>query len=143
VAKSENLEESIVEALQRKSRQSTQTTTKEVSAPLDSKHQRVPPKTAKSLAHVCDEVAAEIQETGQTVVNIANTIAAETEALAELLRKHGAAMSARVDQFITMSDRVKHRMRDAHNDIHRTLEVTPSLAPQAEHGDEDGQEPHV
>lgn len=143
MAKSENLEESIVEALQRKVRQGTQTAKRESLPALDSKDRRVSTRTAKSLTQTCDEAAAEIQETGQTVVNIANTIAAETEALAELLRKHGTAISARVEQFITLSDRVKHKMRDAHDDIDRTSEVTPSLAPQAGHGDEDEQETPV
>jgi len=136
VARTENFDEAIVEALQRSGRQSTQTATKQAMPSLDSNKQRAPRSTAKSLAETCDAVAAEIQETGQTVVNIANTIAAETAALAELLHKHGAAISARVEQFMTMSDRVKDRMRAAHDDIDSTPDVTPSLAPQPGPGDE-------
>ena len=134
MARSETPEESIADALQRRG-QSTQAASKEVVAALDSKHQRASRSTAKSLAHTCDAVAAEIQETGQTVVNIANTIAAETEALAELLHKHGTAIGARIEEFMTMSNRVRDKMRAAHNDILSTSETIPSLAPQTEHTD--------
>jgi hypothetical protein len=63
------------------------------------------------------------------VVNIANTIAAESEALAELLHKHGAAIEARIEQFMSMSDRVRVKMREAHDDLLGTPGTGPSLAP--------------
>jgi len=73
--------------------------------------------SGKRLSDVCEAVAAEMQETGQTVVNLANTIAAESNALAELLHKHGTAIEARIEQFMSMSGRVRLRMREAHDDM--------------------------
>jgi 2C-methyl-D-erythritol 2,4-cyclodiphosphate synthase len=72
-----------------------------------------------------------MQETSQTVVNIANTIAAESQALAELLHKHGTAIEARIEQFMSMSDRVRVKMREAHDDMLGTSGAGPSLAPRA------------
>ena len=68
------------------------------------------------------------------MVNIANTIAAESNALAELLRKHGTAIGDRIEEFMSMSDRVKDKMRAAHDDMVATSGMGPSLAPQGEHG---------
>jgi len=104
-------------------------------AGLDSKQQKDSHAPGKDLAAVCDAVASEIQETGQSVVNIANTIAAESDALAELLHKHGTAMAARIEQFMSMSDRVKVKMRDAHEDMLGASGTGPSLAPRAEQGE--------
>jgi hypothetical protein len=70
-----------------------------------------------------------MQETSQTVVNIANTIAAESAALAELLHKHGTAIEARIEQFMSMSDRVRVKMREAHDDMLGASGSGPSLAP--------------
>jgi ABC-type transporter Mla subunit MlaD len=136
MARSQNLDETIADALQRGG-QSVQVGPKETVGTLDTKHHKVSRSNGKQLASACDAAAAEIQETGQTVVNIANTIAAEAEALAELLHKHGSAISARVDEFMTLSDRVKDRMRDAHNDVISASGPGPSLAPQAEHSDDE------
>jgi len=113
----------------RRGGQLPQTAPKVIPAGLDPKQQRASPAPGKDLASVCDAVAVEIQETGQSVVNIANTIAAESDALAELLHKHGTAMAARIEQFISMSDRVKIRMREAHDDMLVKSGVGPSLAP--------------
>src|SRR5215467_5532730 len=116
MARSLDVEDSIVGTLQRRS-QLPQKEAKTTGASLDSK-QQIPSRTpAKRLSDVCDVVAAEMQETGQAVLNIANTIAAESEALAELLHKHGTAIEARIEQFMSMSDRVKDRMRAAHDDM--------------------------
>jgi len=38
-------------------------------------------------------------------------------------------MAARIEQFISMSDRVKIRMREAHDDMLGKSGVGPSLAP--------------
>jgi hypothetical protein len=106
-------------------------------AGLDPKLQRASLAPGKDLAAVCDAVAIEIQETGQSVVNIANTIAAESDALAELLHKHGTAMAARIEQFMSMSDRVKVRMREAHDDMLGKSGMGPSLAPHDGQGETD------
>ena len=135
MAQSQNLEESIADAL-RRGGQIAQPAPKETVAPLDSKQgAKASQGTANRLSKACDEIANEIQETGQTVVNIANTIAAETEALAELLHKHGSAIEARIEAFMSMSDRVKDKMRAAHDDMLRSSGIGASLAPQAEPGD--------
>src|SRR5262249_27693393 len=57
------------------------------------------------LTDVCHKTANDIQETGQTIVNVAAGIAAETDALAELLRKHGAAIAARIEEFTALTKR--------------------------------------
>jgi hypothetical protein len=70
-----------------------------------------------------------MKETSQTVVNLANTIAAESDALAELLHRHGTAIEARIEQFMSMSDRVRLKMREAHDDMLGASGAGPSLAP--------------
>jgi hypothetical protein len=131
MARSLDLEGSIAETLQRRA-QLPQKEPKATGAGLGSKQQITSPTPAKRLSDVCDVVAAEMQETSQTVVNIANTIAAESEALAELLHKHGTAIEARIEQFMSMSDRVRVKMREAHDDMLGTAGTGPSLAPHAQ-----------
>ena len=133
MARSLDFEDSIAETLQRTG-QLLQKESKTTAAGLGSK-QQIPSRTsAKRLSEVCNIVAAEMRETSQTVVNIANTIAAESEALAELLHKHGTAIEARIEQFMSMSDRVRVKMREAHDDMLGTSGIGPSLAPH-EHGE--------
>ena len=130
MTRSLELEDSIAETLQRRG-PLPQKETKTIGASLGAK-QQVPSRTsAKRLSDVCNVVAAEMQETSQTVVNIANTIAAESQALAELLHKHGTAIEARIEQFMSMSDRVRVKMREAHDDLLGTSAPGPSLAPRA------------
>jgi hypothetical protein len=128
MARSLDFEDSIAETLQRRG-QLLQKESKTTGAGLSSK-QQIPSRTpAKRLSDVCHVVAAEMQETSQTVVNIANTIAAESAALAELLHKHGTAIEARIEQFMSMSDRVRVKMREAHDDMLGASGSGPSLAP--------------
>ena len=128
MARSLDLDGSITETLQRRG-QLPQKDAKPAGAGLGSK-QQVPSQTpGKRLSNVCDIVAAEMKETSQSVVNIANTIAAESAALAELLHKHGMAIEARIEQFMSMSDRVRLKMREAHDDMLDTSGTGPSLAP--------------
>jgi hypothetical protein len=128
MARSLDLGDSIVETLQRRD-QIPQKELKTTGASLVPKQQILYRTPAKRLSDVCDAVAAEMQETGQTAVNIANTIAAESSALAELLHKHGMAIEARIEQFMSMSDRVRLKMREAHDDMLDTSGTGPSLAP--------------
>lgn len=132
MSRSLEIEDSIGDAVQRPG-QIPQTAAKPSRAPVDSK-QKDSRFAGQRLAQTCDAVAAEIQETGQAVVNIANTIAAESDALAELLHKHGAAIGARIQEFMSMSERVKGKMRAAHDDMLGTAGMGPSLARQAKHG---------
>ena len=129
MARSLDLEDSIAGTLQRRG-QLPQRETKTIGASSGAKQQIAVRTPARRLSDVCNVVAAEMKETGQTVVNIANTIAAESEALAELLHKHGTAMEARIEQFMSMSDRVRLKMREAHDDMLDTSGTGPSLAPQ-------------
>jgi hypothetical protein len=134
MARSLDLGDSIAETLQRRA-QFPQKEVKTAATGLVSKQQipsRIP---ARRISDVCNVVAAEMKETSQIVVNIANTIAAESEALAELLHKHGTAIEARIEQFMSMSDRVRLRMREAHDDMLDTSGTGPSLAP---HGHDEG-----
>jgi hypothetical protein len=134
MARSLDLEDSIADTLQRNG-QLQQKVSKTTGVSLGSKQQIASRTPGKRLSDVCDAVAAEMQETSQTVVNIANTIAAESEALAELLHKHGAAIEARIEQFMSMSDRVRVKMREVHDDMLDTSGTGPSLAP---HQDDEG-----
>ena len=128
MARSLDLEDSIAGTLQRRS-QFPQKDSKAIGTGLASK-QQIPSRTpAKRLSDVCNVVAAEMKETSQSVMNIATTIAAESEALAELLHKHGTAIEARIEQFMSMSDRVRVKMREAHDDMLGASETGPSLAP--------------
>ena len=128
MGRSLDLEDTIAETLQRRG-QLPQKELKTTGASLGSIQQTPSRTPAKRLSDICDVVAAEMKETSQTVVNIANTIAAESEALAELLHKHGTAIEARIEQFMSMSDRVRLKMREAHDDMLDTSGTGPSLAP--------------
>jgi hypothetical protein len=128
MARSLELEDSIAGALQRRS-PPLQAGSKVAVAGVNSKQQKTSQAPGRRLSDVCATVAAEMQETSQAVVNIANTIAAESDALAELLHKHGTAIEARIEQFMSMSDRVRLRMREAHDDMLGSPATGPSLAP--------------
>ncbi|MBV8823915.1 MAG: hypothetical protein JO220_02840 [Hyphomicrobiales bacterium] len=128
MARSLDLENSIAETFQRRG-QLPENETKTNGTGLGSKQQIPSLGPAKRLSNVCDAVAAEMKETSQTVLNIANTIAAESDALAELLHKHGTAIEARIEQFVSMSDRVRMKMRAAHDDMLDTSGAGPALAP--------------
>jgi len=128
MARSLEFEDPIVGTLQHRG-QPVQTGSKATVIGADSKQQKSSQTPGKRLSDVCDAVAAEMQETSQAVVNIANTIAAESDALAELLHKHGTAIEARIEQFMSMSDRVRLRMREAHDDMLGAAGTGPSLAP--------------
>ena len=104
MARAQDLEEAIGEALQRTA-PTIQAASREAAPRVDSMRQMTDRAPGQGVAQECDAIAAEIENTGQTVINIADTISAETEALAELLRKHGAAISARIEEFMTMSGR--------------------------------------
>jgi len=87
---------------------------------------------AARLAQTCDTTAAEIAATGEAVVQVANSIAAETQALAELLRKHGAAIAARIEEFSAMSKRVSEKLNAARADVLGAGGAAPSIAPHLE-----------
>jgi hypothetical protein len=137
-----SLEQSMAEALQHRSdtdsAPDTETTTDVEPAPVamvpaaDANTRTEQPSDAEQLAHTCDATAAEIQATGDAVVQVAHSIAAETQALAELLRKHGAAIAARIEEFSAMSKRVSEKLNSARADVLGAGGTAPSLAPQLE-----------
>src|SRR5262249_153563 len=136
MARSLDLEDSIADSLQRRG-QLPQPAPQATGVGLDSKQlQRAARSSGKRLGEVCDAIAAEIQETGQSVVNIANTIAAESDALAELLHKHGSAIEARIEQFMSMSDRGKIKMPEAQGDMLGTSGTAPALGPRGAHNED-------
>jgi len=83
----------------------------------------------RELTDACDTTATEIQKTGEDVLHIANGIAAETAALAELLRKHGAAISNHVEEFTAQTKRISDVMRDVRADLSAAKSSGPPLAP--------------
>jgi hypothetical protein len=82
------------------------------------------------LADACNKTAADIEAAGEAVVQVANSIAAETQALAELLRKHGAAIATRIEEFSAMSKRVSEKRAAAREEVLGASGSAPSLAPQ-------------
>jgi hypothetical protein len=81
---------------------------------------------ARRLTDTCNKTAADIQETGETIVNVAAGIAAETQALAELLRKHGAAISTRIEEFTNLTTRVAGAIEAARADVNGAPPLTPT-----------------
>lgn len=111
-----SIEDAIGEVLQRKGRSNSVAAQDSIPA-TRGEGEHAGDGIAGHFVDECESLALAMQQTGSTVVTIANEISEETEALADLLRKHGAAMRARIEEFMTMSDRVKDRMRSAHGDI--------------------------
>src|SRR5437588_3912998 len=94
--------------------QNVQAVSKEITPRTGAKRPISNRDLGQQVLNECEAIAAEILKTGKTVMDIANNLSAETEALAELLRKHGAAMGMRIEEFMTMSDCVRDKMRAAH-----------------------------
>jgi len=82
---------------------------------------------ARTLTDTCNKSAADIQKTGESVVQVANGIAAETQALAELLRKHGTSIAARIEEFTALTKRVADAVEAACADVSGAS--GPPLAP--------------
>src|SRR5271157_1074013 len=90
-----SIEESMADALHQH-RQDIEPAPQTTVPALDVRDQTESRSNADRLVHACNTTAAEIQATGESVLQVANGIAAETQALAELLRKHGAAIAVRI-----------------------------------------------
>jgi hypothetical protein len=131
----QNIEDAISDALQGRG-QNIPAAPKEAAPGAGTRQQDPARGVAQHVVSECDSLALAIQETGRTVVNIATTISAETEALAELLRKHGEAMGVRIEEFMTMSDRVRDKMRAVHGDVAGVSGEERSPAPQHRDSDE-------
>jgi hypothetical protein len=83
------------------------------------------PAVVRQLADACETTASDIQNAGEEIVQIANGIAAETAALAELLRRHGAAISDRIEHFTVMTKRIANAMRDVRADLSASTSSRP------------------
>ncbi len=62
---------------------------------------------------------------------MANSIVAETQALAELLRKHGASIAERITEFSVMSKRVAEAVQKGQQEVASDTESDNSIAPQS------------
>jgi len=125
-----SLEESMAEALQQHRQEEPALVP---AAPAQQTTAQPQPRgDASQLVEVCNTTAADIQATGDAVVQVAHSMAAETQALAELLRKHGAAIAARIEEFNAMSKRVSEKLNAARADVLGAASTAPSLAPQLE-----------
>lgn len=121
-----SIEESMAEALAQP-QSNTESASVETAPAEDANTRTQPGGEADQLARTCDTTAAEIQATGEAVMQVAHSIAAETKALAELLRKHGAAIASRIEEFSAMSKRVSEKLNAARADV---LGAAPSITPQ-------------
>ena len=98
----------------------------------DTNMQTEPRNDAERLIQACNTTATDIQGTGEAVMQVARSIQAETQALAELLRKHGSAIAARIEEFTAMSKRVSDKLNAARDDVLGSGGSAPSIAPQLE-----------
>jgi hypothetical protein len=71
----------------------------------------------RPLSEVYNNAATEIQGTGEAVVQMANEIATETRALADLLRKHGASIAERIEEFTSMTKRVAEAVQKGRGEM--------------------------
>ena len=71
----------------------------------------------RPLSEVYNNAATEIQSTGEAVVQMANEIATETRALADLLRKHGASIAERIEEFTSMTKRVAEAVQKGRGEM--------------------------
>jgi hypothetical protein len=87
---------------------------------------------ADRLIQACNATAADIQATGEAVMQVAHSITAETQALAELLRKHGTAIAVRIEEFTAMSQRIADKVHAARDEVLGASGGAPSIAPHLE-----------
>jgi len=92
---------------------------------------------ARLIRRACNTSAADIQKTGETVMQIADAIFAETKALADMLRKHGTRISSRVEEFTAMTQQVTARMEAVRNDVVGMTGTVASLSQDNAGGDAD------
>ena len=72
---------------------------------------------ANRLALACNSTASDIEMCGNEVLDIAKGIAAETAALAELLRKHSASITTKVEGFTALTKRIRVAVDAAKNSL--------------------------
>jgi hypothetical protein len=89
---------------------------------------------ARLIRRACNTSAADIQKTGETVMQIADAIFAETKALADMLRKHGSRISSRIEEFTAVTQQVTARMEAVRNDVVGMTGSVASLSPDADAG---------
>ena len=82
---------------------------------------------ARHLSATCNAMGNDIQKSGKEVAQIAGDLAAEADALAELLRKHGASMANRIEEFTAMTRRLQEAMKLVRADLSSSTGSSPTL----------------
>ena len=90
-----------------------------------------PGETARPLSEVYNRAADEIQSTGETVVQVANDIAAQTRELANLLRQHGASIAERIEEFTSMTQRVAEAVQKGRGEVSSGKASGPPFVPRS------------
>lgn len=85
----------------------------------------------RPFADIYNKAADDIQSSGQSIIQAATAIAAETDALADLLRKHGASIAGRIEEFSTMSKRVADAVKKGRKDVAADAAKDGSSAPRS------------
>jgi DNA-binding NarL/FixJ family response regulator len=65
---------------------------------------------ASTIQDACNTSATDIQKTGETVMLVLDAICAETQVLAELLRKHSVTIAKRIEHFTAVTKRIAERV---------------------------------
>src|SRR5262249_19664676 len=98
-----SIEESMAEALRVPGQGDAEPAAVETAASADADrrttdaHQTTEPRNeADRLIQACNTTATDIQATGEAVMQVGHSIAAESQALAQLLGKHGSASPPRI-----------------------------------------------
>jgi hypothetical protein len=88
-------------------------------------------EAARPLSEVYNKAADEIQNTGETVVRVANDIAAQTRELADLLRTHGASIAQRIEDFTSMTQRVAEAVQKGRGEVSSGTTSGPPFIPRS------------
>jgi hypothetical protein len=85
---------------------------------------------ARQLIDTCNAAATAIQKSGEEAVRIASGLSAETDALAELLRKHGNSIAIRIEEFTAMTKRIQATVSAVRTDFSNGTDlVDPPQSP--------------
>ena len=77
----------------------------------------IPAAATRTLTDACNATAADIENSGKAVVELAKGIAAEADALAELLRKHGTSITTKVDHFTAVTKQIEAALKEVRTDL--------------------------
>jgi hypothetical protein len=77
----------------------------------------IPAAATRTLTDACNATAADIENSGKAVVELAKGIAAEGDALAELLRKHGASITTKIEHFTAVTKQIEAAVKEVRADL--------------------------